>query len=244
MSARAHSASKAQPGGPQKAVVKNKPPPEQRQRPAGTGRKARRRRREQARQAGGTLLKAPMLRGHTAAGRLRLLDSACSCIHAPLFQLPQLPMDATSEVAAAWSWKGSAAAVAPGGIAVDVGVGDNPVTTMEMVANLQFGDHPGSCCSVIGTEADESRLRTARDQQQQQQQQQTQQQTQQEEAAAVAGAAALDFRLGGTDFALPLAPTQRPVLIRAMNVLRCGSRCACHPCVPTKNPTFPLPRCW
>jgi len=219
--------SKVQPGGPQKAVVKKQQPPEHRQRPAGTGRKARRRRREQARKAGGTLLKAPMLRGHTAAGRLRLLDSACRCIRAPLYQPPQLPMDDNSGVAAEWSWKESSAADASGGIAVDVGVGDSPVTTLEMAQNLQLGDHPGSCCGVIGTEADEGRLRTAREQQQQQQQQQQQ--------AATAKAAALEFRLGGTDFALPLAPTQRPVLIRAMNVLRYVFHLACQPCIPSKN---------
>ena len=110
-----------------------KPPPPSAllARPSGTGRKARRKRREQERLSGGTLLRAPMLRGHTAARRLRLLDTALGCIHAPLFRCDAGPVDASR--AASWSWPhalpspvpgaDAAAGVAAGMLAVDVGVG-------------------------------------------------------------------------------------------------------------------------
>lgn len=74
------------------------------------------------------------------------------------------------------------------GLAVDVGVGWAPFTTVELADAL-----PG--CRVVGTEIDPERV-----------------------AEAQARAPGLDVRLGGFD--LPLAPGERPVLVRAMNVLR------------------------
>ena len=157
-------------------------------RPAGTGRKARRKRRDLERQRGGTLLKAPMLRGHTAAGRLRLLDTALGCIHAPLFRVPDTTRP-TSESHAAWSWPHAlelpaSARASHGYLAVDVGVGDTrkptyathhyvffwsfladyvvmiAVTTFEMATRLQPSSSGArGCRMLVGTEADESRVR-------------------------------------------------------------------------------------
>ena len=170
------------------AAHKSVAKPEHRQRPAGTGRKARRRRREQERAQGGTLLKAPMLRGHTAAGRLRLLDGALASLHAPLFA-PDGPCPAA--LAGRCPWGGGSA----GGLAVDIGVGDSPVTTLEMAAALRAD------AAVIGTEVDTGRLAVAR-------------------SARLPDGCPVEFRLGRTDFSLPLSASERPQLIRAMNVLR------------------------
>ena len=172
------------------AAHKSVAKPEHRQRPAGTGRKARRRRREQERAQGGTLLKAPMLRGHTAAGRLRLLDGALASLHAPLFA-PDDPCPAA--LAGRCPWGGGS--MGSGGLAVDIGVGDSPVTTLEMAAALRAD------AAVIGTEVDTGRLAVAR-------------------SARLPDGCPVEFRLGFTDFSLPLSPSERPQLIRAMNVLR------------------------
>ena len=152
--------------------------------------------------------------------RLRLLDEALAHIHAPLYQVP--PCDPTAPADRSWRWHWRAQQAAGGlsalhGIgklvAVDIGVGDSPTTTVEMAARLRCkcaggggggGQQAVVCAAVIGTEADKGRLQTAVEY----------------ELPPGITVPPLDFRLGTTDFSLPLQPDERPVLIRAMNVLR------------------------
>jgi hypothetical protein len=78
-------------------------------------------------------------------------------------------------------------------LVVDVGLGDDPATTLEMAETLQ-ALQPSLLC--IGVDSDPERVERARGRSQ----------------------PGVEFRQGG--FALPLAAWERPALVRAMNVLR------------------------
>ena len=158
------------------------PPQHRPPKPAGTGRKARAKRRRAEAAAGGKLLSAPMLRGHTAPARLRLADAICARRSLPLFRPAVDGTSHTTEELPLF------------GLAVDVGVGDTPHTTLELAAAL------GGTARVVGTEADLQRLGRL---------------------AAAARPPRLQFRASGTTFALPLLPQDgRLLFLRAMNVLR------------------------
>ncbi|KAK3272985.1 hypothetical protein CYMTET_18751 [Cymbomonas tetramitiformis] len=151
-------------------------PPQYKQRPAGTGRKARRRRREKECAAGGTLMRAPMLHGNTAPGRLRLLDGFCMAYRVPLFRSTKPSMIQKNMP-----------------VVVDVGVGDEATTTVEMLDRLIPG------CTVVGTEVEEWRLQAL-------------------EKSTLPSQ--VQLRRGSTDFELPVRGGEAVHVIRAMNVLR------------------------
>ncbi|MGD8862322.1 MAG: methylase [Myxococcales bacterium] len=112
-------------------------------------------------------------RGRTRPGRLRLLDAHLRA-HEPALLCRQ-----DGEFA--------------GAPVVDLGLGDRPATTLELLALLRSA---GSTAPLIAVDHEPERVTTAR--------------------ALAEGR--IDARLGG--FELPLSPGERPRLVRAMNVLR------------------------
>jgi len=129
------------------------------------------------------------LHGNTAPGRIRLIDLALSLLQVPEFIPPQtLSKDTLSKEIKAVFKK-----AAPGeAIVIDVGVGDDPSTTVELALALT------STTQIIGTEVDGERLANS-------------------EKILAAQKSRVQLRLGTTDFTLPQVA---PSLVRAMNVLR------------------------
>lgn len=116
-------------------------------RPAGSGRKVRAKRRREELAAGGRLLSAVAYHGHTASGRLRLLNTFLQIFWAKELFSSQITgvLEAPDE-----EWKD----VNP--LVVDVGFGEEPTTTRELRGLLREG------VNVVATEADEARLEAAR----------------------------------------------------------------------------------
>ena len=152
----------------------------------GNGRKARRKRRLEAQQRGDSgLFQAPFLHGNTVPGRLRLVDQAWKI----------------------WvsSWNHQCASPI---VAVDVGIGDCPETTMEWQAAIEDWLDPCFSCHLIGTEIDQQRLQYAKDRM---------------SSYPASSTVKVSFEWSGTDFQLPSAATTKngsSQFIRAMNVLR------------------------
>lgn len=137
------------------------------------------------------------LHGNTAPGRIRLLDNALSLLQVPPF-LPQSSLGQFSSSRKPFPWqRRQPHSVNP--IVVDIGVGDDPSTTIELAAALR----PEAC--VVGTEVDADRLRHS-------------EVVMAELSADVVGK--ISLRLGTTDFGLSDGSLGRPLLVRAMNVLR------------------------
>lgn len=178
------------------------------------------------------------LHGNTAPGRIRLLDNALSLLQiTPFSFLQQLTPSSPSSAkqppplsrklfASQCESSGDSEGTPMVDVVVDVGVGDDPSTTLELATALQ----QSAGVLVVGTEVDADRLKHS-------------------EAVLAAAAAAehgnsadvvgrISLRLGTTDFRLPLnldsidgssdlerkrkrkCNHERPVLVRVMNVLR------------------------
>jgi hypothetical protein len=130
-------------------------------RPPGTGRKARAKRRREQDKDDAHLLHAPWLHGNTRPGRLAKLDMACQYLELPMFA------SNPKKSAEAWPWRRSqqqSADASCSGIAVDIGIGDDPCTTLELAACLAKAkdDETFGCLRLIGTDLDENRLVYAR----------------------------------------------------------------------------------
>ena len=126
-------------------------------RPPGSGRKARAKRRREQSKNDAHLLHAPWLHGNTRPGRLAKLDMACQYLGLPMFASnPQ-------KSAEAWPWIQQSADTCSG-VAVDIGIGDDPCTTLELAACLAKAkdDKAFGCSRLIGTDLDEKRLESAR----------------------------------------------------------------------------------
>lgn len=126
-------------------------------RPPGTGRKARAKRRRELNKNDAHLLHAPWLHGNTRPGRLARLDMACQYLELPMFT------SNPKKSAEVWPW-GQQSADTCSGIAVDIGIGDDPCTTLELARFLvkANNDETFGCSRLIGTDLDENRLEHAR----------------------------------------------------------------------------------
>jgi hypothetical protein len=123
-------------------------------RPPGTGRKARAKRRREQNKSDALLLHAPWLHGNTRPGRLAKLDMACQYLELPMFAY------GPKNSGEAWPWGQQLFS----GIAVDIGIGDDPCTTLELAACLAKAkdDETFGCSRLIGTDLDDNRLKYAR----------------------------------------------------------------------------------